>query len=250
MKKKGLVSIIALGLIVSFSLFSTEAIALTAEEVLTGVDDVMNAPKDQILKQKVVLIDKKGKEKERTLLVYQKGFDKRLARFLSPADQKGIAFLSLPNDVIYLYLPAFKKVRRIATHVKNTKFAGTDFTYEDMEAKRYSENWIPELLNTEKEHFIMQIKPKSGIRTNYSKMVFKVRKDNLYPVKVELYSRAGKLFKVATTTNIKKIGKYWVAEEATMEDLKSRHKTKMILLKAQFDTGISDKKFTKRYLKR
>ena len=81
-------------------------------------------------------------------------------------------------------------------------------------------------------------------------MVFKVRKDNFYPVKVELFSRAGKLIKLATTTNVKKIDGYWVAEEATMEDLKSKHKTKMIVLKAQFDTGISDKKFTKRYLKR
>ncbi|MDY6970594.1 MAG: outer membrane lipoprotein-sorting protein, partial [Spirochaetota bacterium] len=89
-----------------------------------------------------------------------------------------------------------------------------------------------------------------GIICFCSKIVFKVRKDNFYPVKVELYNKGGKLFKIATTTNIKKIGKYWVAEEATMEDLKSKHKTKMILLKAKFDTGILNKKLSKRYLSR
>ncbi len=137
---------------------------LTALQILTNLDDVMNAPKDQTLKQKVVLIDRKGNEKERVMQIYQKGDDKRMAKFLSPADQKGIAFLSLPNDVIYLYLPAFKKVRRIATHVKNTKFAGTDFTYEDMEAKRYSEKWIPELIKAENDNYELELKPKSGTR--------------------------------------------------------------------------------------
>ncbi|NIM57731.1 MAG: outer membrane lipoprotein-sorting protein, partial [Candidatus Aminicenantes bacterium] len=80
----------------------------------------------------MVLIDKNGKEKDRDAVMLQKGSEKRMIKFLSPADQKGIAFLDLPNDMMYLYLPAFKKVRRIAAHIKNQKFAGTDMTYDDL----------------------------------------------------------------------------------------------------------------------
>ena len=62
MKKKGLMGFLTIGLIVFSSLFNTEVMALTAEKILNEIDDVMNAPKDQTLKQKVVLIDKNGKE--------------------------------------------------------------------------------------------------------------------------------------------------------------------------------------------
>jgi hypothetical protein len=250
MNRSGLVSLFAVGIILSSSMVNAQSNSLTADQILKGVDDVLNAPKDQTLKQKMILTDKKGNEKIRTLIVFQKGFDKRMAKFLTPADQEGIAFLSLPNDVIYLYLPAFKKIRRIATHVKNTKFAGTDFTYEDMEAKRYADKWIPELLKTEADHYSLKIEPKSGTKTNYSKMIFRIRKDNFFPTKVELYNKGGRLFKVATAKGIKKIGKYWVAEEAIMENLKARHKTRVVLLYAKFDTGLSNEKFSKRYLSR
>ena len=85
-------------------------------------------------------------KKKREMSMLQKGSEKRFVKFLSPTAQAGIAFLSLPDDVMYIYLPALKKVRRIASHVKNTKFAGTDFTYEDMEAARYSDKYIPEFI--------------------------------------------------------------------------------------------------------
>jgi len=61
-------------------------------------------------------------------------------RFTAPASQAGIAFLSLPNDVMYMYLPAFGKERRIASSAKNQNFAGTDFSYDDMESVPFSKN--------------------------------------------------------------------------------------------------------------
>ena len=245
MKKSFFITVSAIIAATSFNNVFAEN-ALTAKQILKGVDNVINAPRDQTLKQKMILIDRKGNEKVRILRIFQKGFDRRMAKFLSPADQKGIAFLSLPNDVIYLYLPAFKKVRRIAAHVKNTKFAGTDFTYEDMEAKRYADKWIPKLLKTEENIYLLQIIPKSGTKTDYSKMILQVRKDNFYPARVELYNKGGKLFKIATTSNIKKIGKYWVAKETIMKDIKTRHTTKVILLDVKFDRGLSNRKFSKR----
>lgn len=223
---------------------------LTADQILQKVDDVINAPKDQDLNIKLILIDKKGKEKKREMEMLQKGSDKRIAKFLSPADQRGIAFLSLPGDIMYLYLPAFKKTRRIASHVKNTKFAGTDFTYEDMEAKRYSEKYIPELLGKEKDIYLLQLKPKKGIKSDYSKLIMQVRIDNFYPTKIDHYNKADKLYKVMTRDKIEKVNGYWISRESEMNDLKAKHKTKMILIEVKFDSGFPDDRFTKRYLGR
>jgi outer membrane lipoprotein-sorting protein len=222
----------------------------TSSQILNKVDDVINAPKDQDLRIKLILIDKKGKEKIREMSMLQKGSDKRMVKFLSPADQKGIAFLSLPNDIMYLYLPAFKKVRRIASHVKNTKFAGTDFTYEDMEAIRYSEKYVPELLKQEKDHYILQLKPREGIKTDYSKLTIWVKTENFYPAKIEYYDKGDKLFKIMIRDKIEKVNEYWISKESEMQDLKAEHKTKMIIVDVKFDLGLSDSKFTKRYLNR
>ena len=250
MKKNILFCMIAgLLLLTNFKVQAQEK-TFNAGEILTKLDDVVNAPKDQDMKMKLILIDKDGKEKVREMSMLQKGSDKRLAKFLSPADQKGIAFLSLPNDIMYLYLPAFKKTRRIASHVKNTKFAGTDFTYEDMEAKRYSEKWIPELIKKEDSHHILQLIPKKGVKTDYSKLIMWVRTDNFYPAKIEHYDKGNKLYKVMVREKIEKVSGYWVSKESEMEDLKAKHKTKMILENVKFDSGLSDEVFTDRYLSR
>ena len=122
MNKVILLSLFVLGVVMFAFQGMAEDTQLTATQILEKVDDVINAPKDQDIKIKLILIDKNGKESMREMSMLQKGSDKRLVKFLSPADQRGIAFLSLPNDVMYLYLPAFKKTRRIASHIKNNKF--------------------------------------------------------------------------------------------------------------------------------
>jgi len=250
MKKNiSLFMIAGLLLLANFKVQAQEK-TFNANEILSKVDDVVNAPKDQDLNMKLILIDKEGKEEMRELIMLQKGSEKRVAKFISPASQKGIAFLSLPDDIMYLYLPAFKKTRRIASHIKNTKFAGTDFTYEDMEAKRYSEKYISDLLKKDENFFTLQLKPKEGVKTDYSKLVMWVRADNFYPTKIEFYDKANNLCKVMVREKIEKVDKYWVSKESEMEDLKAKHKTKMILVDVKFDSGLSDEIFTERYLSR
>ena len=173
----------------------------------------------------------------------------RLSRFLSPADQRGISVLSLPKGLIYLYLPAFKKIKRIASHVKNQRFAGTDFSYEDMEAKEYSEEYTPTLLRSEPGEYVLELIPKDKT-SDYSKHIMWVRKDNFVIAKSEMYNRRGKLFKQLTSGAIEKIDGYWVVREREMKDLLKNHRTRMVLEEIRFDSGLSDELFTTRQLGR
>lgn len=270
MKKFWGLSTVMLGVMVSVLQISAGEKQRTADEILEKVDNLLNAPRDQDLSIKLILTDKDGRERIRTMRMLQKGSDKRMIRFLSPADQRGIAFLSLPDDVMHLYLPAFKKTRRIASHVKNRRFAGTDFTYEDLEAKRYSEKYVPKLLGTktreclilekdgektewvakEIDHYLLQLNPREDVRTDYSKLIAWIRTDNFYPTKIEFYDKGNELYKVLIAEKIKKVDGYWVAMETTMENLEREHKTTMIIEEVKFDSGLSKDKFTKRYLSR
>ncbi len=222
----------------------------SASEILNAVDEVLNAPKDRKMNMRLVLIDKAGNEKVREIIMMQKGGNKRMGKIVSPADQKGIGFLSLPNDVTYIYMPAYKKTQLIASHVKHNKFAGTDFTYEDMEAKNYADDWQPELIGEEDGHYILELELKEDSQSEYSKLVMWVDKENFYPTRLEHYDKGGNLYKVMISEEAVEIDGYWVATESQMEDLKMKHKTTMILIDVEFDSDLSDDLFTERYLER
>ena len=219
-----------------------------ANEILQKVDEVLYSAKDQQNKITIILIDKSGSESKREADVIQKGNDMRLFRFTSPASQAGIAFLSLPNDVMYIYMPAFGKERRIASHVKNQKFAGTDFSYDDMEAKLLSSKYDPELIDQDNKTYTLKLIPKPGLKTDYSKQVMKINKQDFYPVTAEYFDKGGNKVKEATY-QYEKVGNYWSAKEILMKDIKRNHATKMIVSEVIFDQGLSDDEFTVRKLK-
>ena len=243
--KSKIQTVVMTTLIVAGSIFSANA--QDANTILKKMDDVMYSPKDMTGKTKIVLIDKAGKEKTREANVVQKGNDKRIFRFTAPASQAGIAVLSLPNDVMYLYMPAFGKERRISSSVKNQNFAGTDFSYDDMESVPYSKKYTPKLIKTEGDVYILELIPISP-KSAYSKLIVKIHKTNYYPVTMEYYDKGNKKTKDAIY-KFKKIEKYWNAEEIEMTNLKKKHKTKMLMSDVKYDQNISDEEFTVRKLK-
>jgi outer membrane lipoprotein-sorting protein len=221
--------------------------AQDATTILEKMDDVMYAPKDMTGKNTIILIDKNGNKEIREATIQQKGTDKRMFRFTAPASQEGIAILSLPNDVMYLYLPAFGRERRIASSAKNQNFAGTDFSYDDMESVPFSVKYTPKLAKTEGNVFVLELTPISG-KSDYSKVIVRVNKTNYYPESMEYYDKGNNKIKEAKYT-FKKIGNYWNASEIEMTDLKKNHKTKMQMSDVEYDTGLTDDDFTVRKLK-
>jgi outer membrane lipoprotein-sorting protein len=235
------------GLIVSVLAGSAlPAVAQDAGTILKNMDHVLYAPQDMTGKHTIILIDKNGKEETREATVMQKGTDKRLMRFTAPASQSGIAVLALPDDVMYMYLPAFGKERRIAASVKNQTFAGTDFSYDDMEPIPYADKYTPELITAEGNVFLLELIPK--VRSDYSRIVAHINKTNYYPEFMEYYDQGNTKIKEAKYS-FRKAGIYWSTTEIEMTDLKKNHTTRMQMSDVKFDTGLSDDEFTVRKLK-
>ena len=221
-------------------------LAQDALTILKNMDAVLYAPKDMTGTHTIVLVDKNGKQETREAYIEQKGSDKRLMRFTAPASQAGIAVLALPDDVMYMYLPAFGKERRIASSVKNQNFAGTDFSYDDMEAKPYADKYTPKLLPSDGDTYLLELVPKG--RSDYSKILAYINMTDYYPEKMEFYDRGNTKIKVASYT-FEKMGNYWSTKEIEMTDLKKDHKTIMRMSDVKYDTGLSDDEFTVRNLK-
>ena len=218
--------------------------------ILKKVEATLNAPEDRVATMAMELVDKNGKVKKRVIKIYQKGEDKRLIRFLEPADVKGVGFLVLSDNEMWLYMPAFHKIRRIASHTKNENFMGTDFTYDDMAQSKYSEDYTAKVLEDSPRTVKLELTPKPGSDVNYSKLIMTVDKSNWVPTRVEFYDKAGRLKKVLTNSQVEKIDGYWTVKEMTMEDVQDKHKTILRLTEVKHDTGLRSTIFTKRFLRR
>jgi outer membrane lipoprotein-sorting protein len=229
-------------------LAAVPAHAMSPADVLKKLDEAEYAAKDTIAEVKMILEEESGKTSERKMKMYQKGSEKRLIRFESPADVKGIAFLDADGKM-YVYMPAFHKIRRIAGHVKNENFAGTDFAHDDLSSVSFSERLEPIGLKEEGEHYLLEVREKTE-DSKYSRLVFQVRKKDFLFSRVEYYDKAGEKWKVFERKEFKPAGKYVQSFWAEMSDLKNKHKTRMIVESVKCDTGIKDSKFSKRQLKR
>jgi len=235
--------------LVILSLFAgaLDATSQDAGAILEKMDKIIFSPKDKQARVTIVLTDKAGKEKIREAIMLQKGRDKKLYRYTKPESQAGIATLSLSNDVMWLYMPAFEKPKKISMLAKDQAFTGTDFSYEDMVTVPYADRYTPELLDSEKDTYVLKLVPKSS-NSSYGKIIAKINKANGYPVSMEFYSGIGKKFKEAIY-RYEKIGQYWNAAEVVMKDFVKNHSTRILLSEVKFDQGLADDLFVVEKLK-
>ena len=164
----------------------TNAFSQDATTILDKMDMIIFSPKDRQGKISIILIDKTGKEKVREAEMFQKGADKKLYRYTKPESQAGIATLSLPGDVMWLYLPALGKPKRISNTDEKQSFNNTDFSYEDMVPTPYAERYTPELISTENDVYVLILVPKTG-KSDYSKIIATINKQYGYPLSMDYY---------------------------------------------------------------
>ncbi len=159
--------------------------AQDAASLLHDMDEIIAAPKDKVAVVKMIITDKSGKEKFREASLKQKGRFKKLYRYTKPEKQAGIATLSLPENVIWLYMPAFGKAVRINLLSKSQAFTGTDFSHEDMSGIPYSERYTPTFINSlNPDYYVLELIPKSK-KSKYTKIVLTINRTVHYPLKME-----------------------------------------------------------------
>ena len=129
--------------LISISILFQSLFALTGIELAQIVDD-RESPIDMKSNMSMFLTNKNGKTRTSSIRSYSKdGNNKQILWFLAPADDKGVAYLKIEhedkNDDMKLWLPNFKKVRRISSRKKSESFMGSDMSYEDMTSRNMDE---------------------------------------------------------------------------------------------------------------
>ena len=249
-KNLGVVMIGVLMVLLTFAP-SSEAQELTGDEILIKEDE--NSPDSEITISEMTIVHKSGARRVRTIKAWMKGDDYTLVRFLTPANIKGTGFLSVKDDD-WLYLPALKKVRRIATKEKGGSFIGSDFSYDDVGSTSWVKDYHAKLLGVEQyeEHecYVLELIPKQPEELSYSKLKRWVDKQHCYSLKTEYYDRHGDLLKVLYSSEFEKMGGFWITKRMEMRNVQKGSKTLIVTKDMQVNPEIPDKMFTTRQLEK
>lgn len=183
--------------------------------------------------------------------------DKSLIVFDEPRDVKGTALLTfshkVKDDDQWLYLPALKRVKRIASRNKSGPFMGSEFAFEDLasqEVEKYTYKYIRDDVLDGKPVFINERYPVSKY-SGYTRQLVWVDKAEYIPLKVEFYDRKNALLKTLTFKGYKQyLDQYWRAAEMFMENHQTGKSTLLTWKDYKFRTGLKDSDFTRNSLKR
>jgi outer membrane lipoprotein-sorting protein len=238
------------GLVLVSGLFCP-VFAVTGDEVIAKVEEILSAPKDTESKSEMVLANADGSAKEkRVLKMWMAGKDQRVIKFMEPAGIEGIGLLVSGEDEMYLYLPAMNKIRRIEGGSKNEDFQGTDFSYNEMGAYEYKKDYSTQLKSEDAQAYTLELVRNPGSDRKYSKLMMTVDKSNFVPKKIDLYD-GGSIVKVMTISSVKEEGNYRFPAVIRMDNLVKKHYTEITISDTKFDQGLEGKEvFCKRFLKK
>ena len=105
-------------------LLTSITFSMTGDELSTLMDN-RKTPADVSSELNMEITNKKGrKRKSKIKSISKDNSEKQILWFLSPADDKGVSYLKIEHknqdDEIRLWLPGFKKFRRISSKKKRT----------------------------------------------------------------------------------------------------------------------------------
>ncbi len=223
------------------------ALATTPQKLLEQLDKRHNDYPTQHWKFEMKVIPKGGDTRTMTFEVWQKG-SKRLVRFLSPGDVKGMSVLNKGGTSMWVYSSQTGgKPRRVSASARRQTLLGSDMTYEDMAQIDFNSIWQASAGKKTAKSLWLDLKLKDGQESGWSKLRLEVNKKDAMIQSIEYYD-GGKLVKTQKRTKFGVIDGTPVYQKIEMVDAKTGHKTVLEMLMQKIGEDIPDKFFSKRTL--
>ena len=151
-----------------------------------------------------------------------------------------------------MWLPAFKKVRRISAKKRGDSFMGSDLSFEDLSNRDLSGNNFNRLENQsvgEKECYVLETNPKIELKSSYSKHVSYIEKNTLNIVKELSFDKRGELKKEKYFSYVR-LDNYQILNRVFVKDVMMQHTTEILFSKISVDQNIQEDLFHEKNLKR
>ena len=230
---KKLISTFA-GLLIAGTLFAQ---SLTGYDIMKKADEVPS-PKTSSSTATLTIHSKKGSDRIREVIMKSKDYGdvtKEVIVFTTPKDVAGTGYLMFEyaedakgnkkDSDNWLYMPAMKKTRRIASSGSESEgsFMGTDFTYQDM-GDRGLNKYTYTLLGEASVDGVMCYKVECISKAHTEKdprYISYISKSDYIMRKCEFYDRQNQLHRILTCSDFTTISGYTTARKMKMENVQT-----------------------------
>lgn len=209
---------------------------------------------DYTVEGTMILKSRQGEESVRhfelrTLEVEDDG-DKTLNVFHEPRDVRGTTVLTYSHGLIpddqWVYLPALKRIKRVASSNKSGPFVGSEFAFEDLgswEVKKYTYKHLSDDTLDGRDCFVIENTPAYEY-SGYTRQVEWVDQEIYQPRRIDYYDRKGTLLKTLTFKDYEQyLGKHWRANEMLMENHQTGKTTRLVWKNYRFRAGLTEQDF-------
>jgi len=218
------------------------------------------AANDGVAEVQMSIVNNKGKERNREFTMIRMdiedgGNQKYFTYFKKPSDVSRTTFMvhktADGNDLRWIYVPSIDLIKPISADDKNSSFVGSDFSYEDVSGRHWSEDThtfkAEETINGKAVYVIVSV-PKVEYK-GFAKKVSYIDKENMLPLKEEYFDKKDELIREFTAEKIEDHGGVPTITVRKMTDVKKGGYTTVTFSEITYDVGIKEDIFTERYLK-
>jgi hypothetical protein len=218
------------------------------DKALLAVDNAIFKAKTQYFEYEATINIPDKDPRKLTLAVYLKD-QWRFTEFLAPSDVKGTKVLILSPSQMYVYLPAFKKVRRIASHVTDQGFMGMNFAQDEMAITSYAKMFDGAIASEDDKTRKLILTKKKDSEAPYPKLEMTVEKSKNLPTLVKYFSDSGAHIKTETRSEYTCEKEFCSPKTMKMVDhTKNDASTTLSRVKWKVNIDIPDSRFSKRAL--
>jgi len=246
------------GAILMILLSPLMSVAQTPEEkgraIAEEADRRYNGYTDSTAHLRMILRNRQGQVSERELRVRSLEVadgTKSLCIFDSPADVKQTILLThthkaAPDDQ-WLYLPALKRVRRIAAQNRSGSFMSSEFSYEDIAThvmEKYTYKWLRDEVCDGQDCYVIERRPIDRRESGYTRQIVWLDKQEYRMLKADHYDRKDSLLKTLTLKDHRKyLDKIWRPHDMNMVNHQTGKSSQLIWSDLVFRTGLTENDF-------
>jgi outer membrane lipoprotein-sorting protein len=227
----------------------------TGRGILVEMDSLQSLVHSEISVIEMRLFDEDRLVRSRTLelkTLVTNGSRYALSIFTEPADIRGLGLLTVEageKTEQKLYLPALQRVQRIAGSARRDRFAGSDFSYEDLTSRR-PDDYASTLVGNAEGLWKIELTPLDE-SSAYDRIEITVDSARTVITQARYFDESGDVTKILTSSDFVEVRpKVWKPETMTMRDVRDKTRTELHYLSRANDTDLTPDTFTERQLRR
>ena len=246
--------------LLAMAFLAQPAAAQSAEEIMkTSHLNHYYSGDDGVSHVMMSIVNKKGKTREREFVMLRKDFveggeQRYFAYFKQPNDVRRTTFMAWKNpdadDSRWIYVPALDLVKPLSANDKKSSFVGSDFSYEDVSGRHWSED-NHTLVKEEELNgtlcYVIESVPKED--DYFARRISWIGKENMLPMKEEFQDDKGKVLKVYESLEFAEIDGILTATKRRMTTPRKENHTLIEFTDIAYNQGLGEDLFSERYLK-